>query len=178
METPYEIRKAMLECMDEKEIRSMLRNKEKEAKEIRVEEYKLPLLDAFSDWLKLPFDMVHNSYLAECRSNITELCDILSKELKKRKNPESQIDLNELKASVPIAQVVRYYIPSYGMRRWASSNIQCCFHEDRTASLHIYEKTNTFKCFGCNAWWTAIDFIMKSDKVWTREAILKLKTFV
>lgn len=173
----YELRKLMLSCMDDKELRSMSFNKKKEASSIRVEEIKLPLLEALSDWLSLPYEMVFNSYLVELRSDCNEVVNIMDKEIKNRNNPWTQIDLKELKASVPIADVVRYYQPSYGVKRW-SSNIKCPFHPDGTASLHVYEKTNTWQCFGCQKGWTAIDFIIHSDWCSMRDAIMKLKTFV
>ena len=114
----YEIRKAMLEAMDDKELSSIIFNKKREASAIRVEEFKIPILTALSDRLELPFDLVFNTYLAELRSECNNVIDILSKELKRRKySDKNTIDLEELKASVPIADVVRYYIPSYSMKR-------------------------------------------------------------
>ena len=114
----YEIRKAMLEAMDDKELSSIIFNKKREASAIRVEEFKIPILTALSDRLELPFDLVFITYLAELRSECNNVIDILSKELKRRKySDKNTIDLEELKASVPIADVVRYYIPSYSMKR-------------------------------------------------------------
>jgi DNA primase len=95
-------------------------------------------------------------------------------ETRKRRSPEWQIDLAELKASVPIDAVVRYYISWVKTTR---ANIRCPFHDERSGSLHIYHQTNTFKCFGCWAWGTQIDWIMLSDKCDIKTAINKLKSF-
>lgn len=75
-----------------------------------------PILEAVAKWLSFPIAFVESSFLAELNSYHNSTIEELKKELKMRKSPDSVIDLKELKAMVPIANVVRYYVPSYGMR--------------------------------------------------------------
>jgi DNA primase len=44
-------------------------------------------------------------------------------------------------------------------------NFACCpIHNEKTSSLKIYTKTNTFKCFGCGAAGDAISFVQKMER--------------
>lgn len=174
METEYEIRKAMLSEMTGYDIEQIIKDKEWEIKLTRINSMYEPILEAVAKWLSFPIAFVESSFLAELNSYHNSTIEELKKELKMRKSPDSVIDLKELKAMVPIANVVRYYVPSYGMRHW---NIRCPFHEEKSGSLHVYEKTNSWRCFGCNAWGSAIDFILLSDKCSMKQAIEKLKAF-
>lgn len=174
MESEYEIRKAMLSEMTSWEIEQIIKDKEYEAKLTRIHSMYHPMLSAIADWLQLKIEFVQSSFLSELNSEINSAISELKRELNMRKSPESVIDLKELKAMVPISMVVRHYIPSYGRRQ---GNIKCPFHEEKSWSLHVYEKTNTFKCFGCQAWGSAIDFILLSDKCSMKQAIEKLKAF-
>lgn len=175
----YELRKTMLSCMDDKEIRSIIFNKKKERSAIRIEDYKFPILERLAELIKLPFELVCNSYLWELRSDCTSVIETMERELKSRqyKWREDSIDLNELKANINIVSIFRYYwyLPG-NYRKWM--NIICPFHSDRSPSMHIYENGNTFKCFWCGIWWTQIDLIMNTDKLRISEAIKKLETFL
>lgn len=48
--------------------------------------------------------------------------------------------------------------------------MRCIFHNDHDASLHIYENTNSFYCFGCQAGGDPISFIMKAQNIEFTEA--------
>ena len=37
----------------------------------------------------------------------------------------------------------------------------CLLHKEKTASLKVYDKTNTWHCFGCNASGDSIDLVQK-----------------
>lgn len=80
----YELRKEMLSCMSDKEIRSIVFNKKKERSAIRIEDYKFQLLERLSEILKIPFEMVCNAYLSELRSECDNAITVLEKELKYR----------------------------------------------------------------------------------------------
>lgn len=172
----YELRKLMLEQMDIKDLRSIVFNKKKEAKEVRVLDEHKTWIDFLSKSYSMDYMFVHNTFLEVLREPMNEVIDIMEREIKRRTYNWDQTDLNELKARVSISDVVSHYIPAYwSMRKW--SNIKCPFHNDWTASLHVYERTNTFKCFWCQAGGTSIDFIMKSEQCSLREAIERLKSF-
>lgn len=83
--------------------------------------------------------------------------------LNKPKNKEETYDIQKAKA-FPITNLLQF------KRKVAL----CPFHEDRSPSLHYYEKTNTVYCFACN---TAGDSIDVAIAVWGlewKEAVTKL----
>jgi DNA primase len=49
--------------------------------------------------------------------------------------------------------------------------MKCPFHEEKTASFHIYADTLSFKCYGCNKAGSAFDFIMEKERVSFFEAL-------
>lgn len=51
--------------------------------------------------------------------------------------------------------------------------IKCPFHQDKTASLKIYPKTNTFHCFGfgCRESGDVVDFVAKMEHCDIKQAI-------
>lgn len=103
--------------------------------------------------------------------------NILNKELKMRtQNQWDNINIEELKSSVPIESVIEHYCWQLNTR----FNIPCPLpeHEDWTPSFSINRSRNLFKCFGCNKWGTQIDFIMEMDKCDLKTAITKLQTFL
>lgn len=130
METSeYEIRKAILSEMTDRDIEAIIRDKESEARLTRINDMYMPILSAIADWLGMKIEFVRSSFLSELNSEINQVIREFKTELKMRRSPESVIDLKELKAMVPIASVVRHYIPSYGMRQ---GNIKCPFHEEKS----------------------------------------------
>jgi DNA primase len=82
------------------------------------------------------------------------------------------MEITEIKQQLTIGQVLNHY----GLMPDRGNMLHCPFHEDKTPSLQIYPKTNTYNCFSSNC--TArsgdvIDFIMKMEKSTKHEAILK-----
>jgi len=65
-------------------------------------------------------------------------------------------DLDQIKV-VPIAGVIEKLIGEQPNRQkfW-----KCPFHAEKTPSLHVRPGTNGYKCFGCSASGTVIDFVM------------------
>ncbi len=47
----------------------------------------------------------------------------------------------------------------------------CPFHQEKTPSFHVSPGKQTFYCFGCKAGGTAIDFVMRRDRVEFKEAL-------
>ncbi|MFK7780496.1 MAG: CHC2 zinc finger domain-containing protein [Candidatus Gracilibacteria bacterium] len=60
--------------------------------------------------------------------------------------------------TIPIVPFISKFVKIPGNLK---NNFICIFpdHKDKTASFHIYEKTNTFKCFGCGKSGGAVNFI-------------------
>jgi DNA primase len=85
--------------------------------------------------------------------------------------------IKEIKALLSIETVLRHY----GLKPDKNDRLLCPFHPDKTPSLQIYPKTNTFCCFSSNC--TAgtgdqIQFIELMDKCNKHEAILKATSLV
>lgn len=83
-----------------------------------------------------------------------------------RKNTITATDIANVK-TIPLTELYESTL-----RRNVGS---CPFHDEKTPSFHIYEKTNRFKCFGCGVYGTSIDYIMLRDGVDFITAVRKLK---
>lgn len=78
-------------------------------------------------------------------------------------------DIEKAKEVIPIVDIISTVA-------WIRINntyrlIRCPLHEDKTASMKIYEKTNSFYCQWCSRWWSWIDFIKYFNNVTQWEAI-------
>ncbi|MDD2388033.1 MAG: CHC2 zinc finger domain-containing protein, partial [Bacteroidales bacterium] len=84
----------------------------------------------------------------------------------------SSMEIQEIKQRLPIEKVMQHY----GLKPDKNHRLCCPFHKDKTPSMQVYPKTNTWTCFSSNC--TAgsgdqIDFIMKKEGINKHEAILK-----
>jgi DNA primase/DNA-binding MarR family transcriptional regulator len=82
------------------------------------------------------------------------------------------MELKEIKALLSIGTVLSHY----GLKPDKHDRLHCPFHPDKTPSLQIYPKTNTFCCFSSNC--TAgtgdtIQFIQLMEKCNKHEALVK-----
>lgn len=50
----------------------------------------------------------------------------------------------------------------------------CPFHREKTPSMCVYIKTNSFYCFGCGVGGNAITFLMKIDNISYQDAVISL----
>lgn len=85
--------------------------------------------------------------------------------------------IEEIKTQLTLSQV----LSQYNLSPDRNHRLCCPWHNDKTPSLQIYPKTNTWTCFSsnCNAGsGDQIDFIMKYEKLTKREAILKAKELI
>lgn len=82
------------------------------------------------------------------------------------------MELKEIKQQLSILEVLHHY----GLHPDKNQRLLCPFHPDKTPSLQIYPKTNTWCCFSsnCNAGTgDAIQFIELIEKCTKHEAIMK-----
>lgn len=84
------------------------------------------------------------------------------------------MEIPDIKTRLTIKEVLEYYhlIPD------KSNRLLCPFHDDKSPSLQVYPKTNTWTCFSTNCSagsGDVIDFIMKYEQVSKHEAIEKAK---
>jgi DNA primase len=82
------------------------------------------------------------------------------------------MEIQDIKQQVTINQVLQHY----GLQPDKNNRLLCPFHPDKTPSLQIYPKTNTFCCFSSNC--TAgtgdvIQFIQLKENCSKHEALLK-----
>jgi DNA primase len=84
------------------------------------------------------------------------------------------MEIQEIKQRLSLFKVLHHY----GLKPDKHDMLVCPFHEDKSPSLKIYTKTNTFHCFGCSATGDGIQFIELFEKLSKHEAIEKAKTLV
>lgn len=82
------------------------------------------------------------------------------------------MEITEIKALLSIEAVLQHY----GLKPDKHDRLHCPFHPDKTPSLQVYPKTNTFCCFSSNC--TAgtgdsIQFIQLMEKCSKHEALVK-----
>ena len=70
--------------------------------------------------------------------------------------------------SLRIHDVMEYYGVQFNSRGFA----KCPFHTEKTASLSI--KNEHYKCFGCGAYGSVIDFVMQYFNLKFTQALVKL----
>ncbi|MCF6228091.1 MAG: DNA primase [Planctomycetes bacterium] len=80
--------------------------------------------------------------------------------------------IEEVRQANDIVDVIQAYLPlkKRGANFWAP----CPFHDEKTPSFAVSSPRQTYKCFGCGEFGTAIDFIMKYERLDFPEAIEKL----
>jgi DNA primase len=84
------------------------------------------------------------------------------------------MEISDIKQHLNILTV----LGKYGLKPDKHNMLVCPFHEDKSPSLKIYTKTNTFHCFGCSATGDGIQFIEMFEKLSKHEAIEKAKTLI
>lgn len=83
------------------------------------------------------------------------------------------IDLaDQVKSLVPVRDAAEYY----GFRPNRTGYICCPFHDEKTASLKLYDGQQGFHCFGCGAHGSVIDFVMNLFGIPFRQAVVRLNT--
>jgi DNA primase catalytic core len=89
-------------------------------------------------------------------------------------NDYSRAELDELKARVDIAEVLR--ASGLEMRQVGKGLFaRCPFHDDDQASLSVTPAEGLWNCFGCEAGGDAISFLQKRDGLTFAAAVMRLK---
>ena len=89
------------------------------------------------------------------------------------------MEIPEIKAQLPLSRVLQHY----GLKPDKHGRLHCPFHDDKTPSLQVYEKTNTVYCFSSNCSThgkalDVIDFVMHKEGCTKHEAIEKCKQLI
>lgn len=98
--------------------------------------------------------------------------------LQKMWRPREKEDLNKLKEEVDIVELVRSYAGDFRYRPWALIKCPLPNHADWSPSFSMNPRRWLFKCFGCQKWWSQLDFIMEMEWCTIGHAIQKLKTYL
>ena len=84
----------------------------------------------------------------------------------------SRDQVDEIKSRVSIIDVAAERV---NLSRHGSTMSCCCpFHQEKTPSCVLYEKTNSFYCFGCGTSGDVISFIRGTDNLSYVEAVQQL----
>jgi hypothetical protein len=109
--------------------------------------------------------------LALIKRDLSSMCYQLNRSRNRiPDNTKWESSYNYATQAVQIGDVVHSFLGAANFNR----NILCPFHEDKSPSLKVYLKTNTFVCFSCNARGSPIDFVMKHKNCSFGEAVLYL----
>ena len=85
--------------------------------------------------------------------------------------------IDQIKTHLPLSQVLHHY----NLTPDKNNRLCCPWHDDKTPSLQLYPKTNTWTCFSSNCAagsGDVIDFVMKYEKLSKHEALKKCKELI
>ena len=80
--------------------------------------------------------------------------------------------LDDLRARVDAVHLVGEHIALEQSGK--SFKGKCPFHQEKTASFHVYPDNGTYHCFGCKAHGSMIDFVMNTTNMTFPEAVEEL----
>ena len=76
----------------------------------------------------------------------------------------------QILSSLDVKKVLEFYGLKFNSKNFAS----CPFHKDKTASLKVYTKTQTFQCFSCNRGGDFVTFVSRMFGLKNYEALKKI----
>jgi len=80
-------------------------------------------------------------------------------------------EIQQLKSNVSLLRLVE--AQGHELKKEGNDYVmRCPFHEEQTASMKITPSNNLFHCFGCGAGGSVIDWVMKTQGVSFRHAVL------
>ena len=82
----------------------------------------------------------------------------------------SKMSLEAIKDRIDISELASKYI-KVNFSNSQKHHACCPFHEERSPSFVLYDDTNSFYCFGCQASGDIIDLLMKLEGVKFKEAV-------
>jgi putative DNA primase/helicase len=93
---------------------------------------------------------------------------------------ESREQLEQIKKSADYCRLyeeeLHCRIKRKSQNGWAETDALCPFHDDRRAgSVSLNLATGRYRCFSCNASYSALDFLMNKSGLSIAEAIARLK---
>ncbi len=82
--------------------------------------------------------------------------------------------MNKIAADICSELKIRDVMEFYGIRFNKKGFASCPFHTEKTPSLSIYK--NRYKCFGCGASGSVVDFVMAYYGLTFKQAVVRLDT--
>ena len=166
----------MLSEMNNSDLACIISDKYEEKKNLEIEK-----MFALKWWRwdnRKMLELVFNDEIISIEKIIRHLSyELKNRDIYNKDNKSFEEKIIEAKNSIWIIDVVEYLSSISVSLRW---NTKCClhWHDDSTASLHVYENTNSFYCFGCHRWWDQIDFIQHYYDISKLEAMKKFINFL
>ncbi len=89
------------------------------------------------------------------------------------------MEISEIKTRLSITEILGHY----GLKADKNARLRCPFHEDKTPSMQVYEKTGTVYCFSANCKthgrsMDVIEFILQKEGINKHEAIKKAESLI
>lgn len=78
----------------------------------------------------------------------------------------------QLKEALTMGDVLE----KYGFHLGYNRRIRCPFHEEKTASFLVHKNNRSWKCYGCGAGGTVIDFVMRLYNINFGQACIRLNS--
>ncbi len=86
----------------------------------------------------------------------------------------SALELERLRSEVSVQRLVE--AAGIALKSAGKDVLGCCpFHDDATASLVVTPAKNLWHCFGCGAGGGPIDWVMRCERVSSRDAVERLR---
>lgn len=86
-------------------------------------------------------------------------------------------EIEKIKSEADIVQVISHYIP-VEPKGTDTFKAVCPFHNDHDPSLHISKTRNDFKCFVCDTYGDAFEFVKLYEKVQFPKAVEKVANII
>ena len=83
---------------------------------------------------------------------------------------------DDLLQAVNLVNLIERHTKTTLKRSGATFKTTCCFHEEKTPSLHIYPNDNKYHCYGCGAHGDAITFLMEYLRLTFEDALAELSS--
>lgn len=90
---------------------------------------------------------------------------------------QKSIDIQSLKSKISLKDLAE----NYGIKLRKLGNkykALCPFHSEKTPSFYIYEKSNSYNCFGCGENGDIFDFFGKLGNLNFKETLITLQKYV
>lgn len=86
------------------------------------------------------------------------------------------MDSRRLAEQLKEALTLQTVLEHYGFQLDSRRRMKCPFHEEKTASFVAHRNNHSWKCYGCGAGGTVIDFVMRLHRINFGQACIRLNS--